>query len=54
MGAIAAVMVEINENVAAGQPVVVLASRLNAEVEVAIPETVIAQIGSRAAGDGEV
>ncbi len=44
VGAVAAVRLEVNENVAAGQPVVNLASQLNAEVAVAIPESLITQV----------
>ena len=43
-GAIAEVWVEVNENVSAGQPVALLTSRLDTEVEVAIPEVLIVQI----------
>ena len=43
-GSIAAVNVEENENVSPGQPVVLLTSGSQLEVEVAIPEILIAQI----------
>ena len=43
-GAIAAVPVEVNENVRAGQPVVLLTSGAEPEVEVAMPEVFISQI----------
>ncbi|MEM9291755.1 MAG: efflux RND transporter periplasmic adaptor subunit [Acidobacteriota bacterium] len=43
-GAIAAVMVEVNENLQAGQPVAVLTSGSQPEVEVAVPEALIAQV----------
>ena len=43
-GSIADVPVEPNENVNAGQPVVLLTSRGRLEVEVAIPEVLIAQV----------
>lgn len=43
-GAIAEVGIDVNENVAAGQPVVVLTSGLQPEVEVSVPESLIVQI----------
>lgn len=43
-GSIAEVRVEVNENVAAGQDVVLLTSDLEQEVEVAIPESLIGQM----------
>ncbi len=43
-GAIAEVKVEVNENVNAGQPVVLMTSGLEPEVEVAIPEVLITEI----------
>ena len=43
-GAAAAVPVEVNENVQAGQPIVVLNSGIRPEVEVAIPEILIGEI----------
>ena len=46
-GSIAAVNVEVNENVSVGQPVVVLTSGSQLEVAVAIPEILIAQIRER-------
>ena len=43
-GAIAEVRTEVNENVAAGQAVVVLTSGVQPEVEVSVPESLITQI----------
>jgi RND family efflux transporter MFP subunit len=43
-GRIASVDVDVNENVRAGQPVVMLTSEAELEVEVAVPEVLIAQI----------
>ena len=43
-GAIAAVRVEVNENVSPGQPVVTLTSGSRLEVEIAVPEVLIAQV----------
>lgn len=43
-GSIAAVNVEVNENVSAGMPVVVLTSGERPEVKVTIPEVMIAQV----------
>lgn len=44
-GVIAAVRVEVNENVQPGQTVALLASGSRPEVEVAVPEALIAQLG---------
>lgn len=43
-GAVAEVRIEVNENVGAGQPVVVLTSGAQPEVEVSIPESLITRI----------
>lgn len=43
-GAIAEVNVEVNENVGAGRPVALLTSSKNLEVEVTMPENLIAQV----------
>ena len=43
-GAIAAVNVEVNENISQGQPVAILTSGSRSEVNVAIPENLITQI----------
>ncbi len=43
-GAIAAVSVEVNENVAAGQQVFLLTAGAELEIEVAVPEVLIAQV----------
>ncbi len=43
-GAIAAVNIEVNENVAAGQPIVMLTSGLQIEVKFSIPEVLITQM----------
>lgn len=43
-GAIAEVNVEVNENVGAGRPVALLTSSRNLEVEVTMPENLIAQV----------
>lgn len=43
-GAIAQVLVEVNENVQAGQPVVILTSESQIEVKVSIPEILISRV----------